>query len=483
MQAYYPYFVYVLTAAIQLDMGCAAIAQRVQFPTPAQPVQFSAPYGAVSNPYAAPAASPTYVSPVPAPNYAAPASVPPTLGSPAPITSYPSYPTSPVESPTSPPGTYASPGTIGTPTVLPPPTFDPYSAGGAATTMAAPTSPYPYTTPAPAPYLSPAPQPAAGVPPGAPVVPQPYQQPGLPPATYGPQPAPFQYQPAPYDITTSGEGYWAKTQRFLQELSMEYTYLYGDHSDDEDFGLNRVELSTTFAFPMFYNLETPLLVTPGFAFNWLNGPQSDPPLPGPPPVAGGPDLPAQLYDAYLDLAWYPRFNEWLGAELGFRTGVYSDFDHVDSDSLRFMGRGAGSIAIAPDMDIIVGAVYLDRVDVKILPVAGLYYRPTPDWDLYLVFPNPKARTFLATVGNTKWWGYAAGEYGGGSWSVDRQTTTDRIDYNDIRVIGGLEWETQTQIRGHLEIGYVFDREIVFVSGDPPNFTPDDTIMLRAGIDF
>ena len=146
------------------------------------------------------------------------------------------------------------------------------------------------------------------------------------------------YQPAPYHTIASNEGYWQKTQRFLQELSFEYTFLYGKQSDPSDFGWNRVELSSTFAFPMFYNIETPLLVTPGFAFNFLEGPVSGPPIVGPPPMAGGPDLPPRVYDAYLDFAWYPRCYEWLGGELGFRTGVWTDFDNVDSDSLRFLGR-------------------------------------------------------------------------------------------------------------------------------------------------
>jgi hypothetical protein len=340
--------------------------------------------------------------------------------------------------------------------VGPPPAFDPYAVGGS---VASPPPAVPYYPPPPPP---PAPS---------------FAQPG---PAIAPSPSPFQYQPAPYDINPTGESYWAKTQRFLQELSFEYTYLYGRHSNPNEFGYSRAEISSTFAFPMFGNIDTPLLVTPGFAASWLQGPLSGPPMGM---LAGGPDLPPQLYDAYLDFAWYPRCYEWLGGELGFRTGVYSDFDFVDSDSLRLMGRAAASVAIAPNTDVIFGAVYLDRVDIKILPVIGVYYRPTPDWDLYLVFPNPKARKFLAAVGTTKWYGYAAGEYGGGSWTVARQTTDDRIDYNDIRVIGGLEWETQTMIRGHIELGYVFDREIVFVSGDPPNFKPNDTIMLRAGVDF
>jgi hypothetical protein len=61
--------------------------------------------------------------------------------------------------------------------------------------------------------------------------------------------------------------------------------------------------------------------------------------------------------------------------------------------------------------------------------------------------------------------------------------SDRIDYNDIRVSGGLEFETQSFIRGHIEVGYVFDREVIFVSRDPPTFKPDDTFMIRGGIDF
>jgi hypothetical protein len=361
---------------------------------------------------------------------------------PAPVDAYPTTPfapPAPMAGGAFPPATY-SPAAVG-----PPPPFDPYAGGSVAPPP--PAVPYTYTPP---------PQPAAIA-----------DQPALVPNS-----APW--QPAPYDLTISEEGYWAKTQRFLQELSVEYTYLYGQHSDPFDFEINRFEVSSTFAVPIFYNTATPLLVTPGFAFNFLEGPVSG---------ATGPDLPAQLYDAYLDLAWYPRWYDWLGAELGLRPGIWSDFDNVNSDSFRLLGRALASVSVAPNLDVLFGAVYLDRVDVKLLPAGGVYYRPTPEWDLYLVFPNPKVRRFVTAIGNSKLYAYAAGEYGGGSWTVERKARDDRIDYNDIRLIGGIEWETQTFIRGHLEIGYVWDREILFVSGVPPNFRPDDTIMIRAGVDF
>lgn len=112
------------------------------------------------------------------------------------------------------------------------------------------------------------------------------------------------------------------------------------------------------------------------------------------------------------------------------------------------------------------------------------WRPTPQWDLYLVFPNPKIRRTMTSFGSADWWWYVAGEYGGGSWTVERAGTGDRIDYNDMRLAFGLEWQAPNQARGHLEIGYVFDREILFGdTQDPARFKPDDAVMFRAGIGF
>jgi hypothetical protein len=367
--------------------------------------------------------------------------------SPPPAISSP-YPTTPFSA--SPPPALATPAPTYSPSAVgPPPVFDPYASGN---TVAPPPPAIPYT------YTPPPPPP-----------------PALTPQSNMVLPGNAPWQPEP--VITSSEGYWAKTQRFLQELSFEYTYLYGKSGDPSDLQWNRVELSSTFAFPMFYNIATPLLVTPGFAFNWLDGPVGAPQNPS------NPDLPPRVYDAYLDFAWYPKWYEWLGAELGFRTGVWSDFDHVTSDSIRLLGRGLASVSTTPNLDILFGVVYLDRVDVKLLPAGGVYWRPTPEWDAYLVFPNPKVRKFFTSIGNSKWYWYVAGEYGGDSWTVTRSIGGDRVDINDIRVSGGLEWETQTFIRGHIEAGYVFDREVVFDSGLPPNFKPDDTFMIRAGVDF
>lgn len=303
-----------------------------------------------------------------------------------------------------------------------------------------------------------------------------------PPVEYSAQPQasgtlfgnnpPVAWQSGTYDYQNS-DGSVSRLQRFLQQISFEHTWLAGEHVDEE-LEINRTELAATFGIPIFYNPDTPLLVTPGFAFNWLEG-----------PVDAVADLPPRIYDAYLDTAWHPRFTDWLSADLGFRTGVWTDFDEVNSDSIRYLGRGLGVLSFSPNLDLLAGVWYLDRNDIKLLPAGGIHWRPNSEWDAYLVFPNPKVRKRFVNIGSSHWWYYFAGEYGGGRWTVQRASgMADDIDINDIRVIFGFEWETQTQARGHVEVGYVFEREILYARTNmPPRYELDDTVMVRAGFDF
>ena len=288
---------------------------------------------------------------------------------------------------------------------------------------------------------------------------------------------PFQWESGAYQYQNS-DGSFARLQRFLQQISFEHTWIYGESSLDE-LSINRSELSATFGIPVFYNPNTPLLITPGFAFNWLDG-----------PVSGTADLPPRVYDAYLDGAWHPQLTDWLRADLGLRTGVWTDFEEVNSDSIRILGRGLGALAFSPQLDLLVGVWYLDRNRVKLLPAGGIHWRPSTEWDAYLVFPNPKIRKRSINVGSSQWWVYVAGEYGGGRWTIQRDPAGaaagagDDIDYNDIRVYFGFEWETQTQARGHVEVGYVFDRELLYDKTMlPAKLSLDDSLMIRAGVSF
>lgn len=343
---------------------------------------------------------------------------------------------------------------IGPPIEVPPPSFNPYSTSPVGPPPAA--VPYNYAPPPVAPsYAYDAPPPSAGLYPEGSGL-------GWQSGTYG-----FQ----------QNDGAVTRFRQFVARLRFEHTLLLGDNTSDA-LTINRSEIASTFALPVGGQIENPLLITPGFAFNWFDGPESDPAA-----VPRGPDFPPRVYDAYLDAAYNPRWTPELGAELGLRVGVYSDFEEVNDDSIRVLGRGLGVVSLTPQFEFLLGAVYLDRLRVKLLPAGGVRWRPAPAWDLYLVFPNPKIRRTFFSTGSADWWWYVTGEYGGGSYTVEREGFGDRVDYNDVRVAFGLEWQTPRQATGHLEIGYAFDRELYFESGAPLQASLDDAVMFRAGIGY
>ena len=367
---------------------------------------------------------------------------------------------------------------------VPSPDFNPYTGGQAVPVYGAPA----YGAPAYGGTVGPPPAsslPYTYVPPTQPAAPMWGDQPLAPaydPAAPPPSPGLYGegstlgWQPGTYGFQQN-DGSTTKFRQFFARLRAEHTYLLGDNSGDA-MSLNKTEVATTVAFPFFGDIDNPLLLSPGFAFNWFDGPVADPTA-----MPRGPDLPPRVYDAYLDVAWLPRWTPEFGAELGARVGVYSDFREVNEDSLRVLGRGLGVISVTPQFELLGGAVYLDRLRVKVLPAGGVRWRPSPEWDLYLVFPNPKVRRTWFSTGSADFWWYVAGEYGGGSWTAERAGFGDRFDYNDMRVVTGLEWQTPTQATGHLEIGYAFDREVRFESGAPGRAKLDDAVMFRAGVGF
>ena len=269
----------------------------------------------------------------------------------------------------------------------------------------------------------------------------------------------------------------ATMQRFLDELRLDFVYIAPMGQDK--FGTDDLELSSTFAFPFFNNPAMPVLVTPGFAFHWWDGPTSH----GTPPSGILGALPPVVYDAYLDTAWNPQLSPQIGGELSFRIGIYSDFSKVTMESLRYTGQGLFVLTISPNTKVKAGIVYLDRVRIKMLPAGGVFWTPNPDVKFDIYFPEPKAARRLTTIGNTEWWGYVRGEYGGGSWTITPHKAPgpmDEIDYNDIRLALGLEFNRNAGLGGLVEVGTAFNREL-YVRGTHEKFTPSTTIFLRAGL--
>ena len=271
----------------------------------------------------------------------------------------------------------------------------------------------------------------------------------------------------------------AQMQRFLQEVRVDYHYFAAMGS--QPLGINDLELSSTFALPFLYNRQTPLLITPGFAAHFWQGPESQPPTPA--------DMPPETFDAYLDAAWNPQVNQWFGGELDARVGVYSDFRGFDVQTVRLTGSGLAVVTFNEAFKTKFGIWYLDRVAYKLLPVGGVVWSPNPDVRFDILFPNPKFSQRLTTMGDTDWWWYVSGFYGGGAWTIKRgpdsplSGSLDLVNYNDIRIAVGLEFKRPRGLTGLFEIGGAFDRQLDYTSLSPATYRPSNTMFLRGSLAY
>tara|TARA_Y100001933_G_scaffold165417_1_gene163710 strand:- start:4405 stop:5610 length:1206 start_codon:yes stop_codon:yes gene_type:complete len=356
--------------------------------------------------------------------------------------------------------------------------------------------PVPSATPAPppvgAPKLPAAPAvtapPKLQAPPTSPNF-DPYADPTLPSQPFNPSAPPLGTSPpGTAQQPLFNEATFGQWPRFLQQLR--FRQMYMNRGGQGGLGWTETAMSGTFLMPLSFMPENaPLLVTPGFNFNWLNGPNSQ--------VAGpGAQAPPRLYAGYLDLGWSPQLTHGLSADVGFRAGIYSDFKSITWQSWRWQGRGFGVWQTNDKFQWRAGLIYLDRLTIKLLPAGGLVYTPGgPDGKMKfdILFPNPKFSYRLDSFRNADLRWYLAGEYGGGTWSqkfpnlgtIQPQppaNTTGRIEYNDIRLISGIEWAGYYGLKGFAESAYVFNRQLRY----DPNYVlydPSSTWMIRGGLTY
>lgn len=265
--------------------------------------------------------------------------------------------------------------------------------------------------------------------------------------------------------------------RLLERPRIRHTFLAG--SNGNELQINDTEFATTLTIPRFLFSQQPVRITPGFISHFWDGPETFGPF------GTGFDLPETAFSAFLTLEHNSDLRRRAGVESNLTVGIYSDYEHLDSDSLRLTGVGLGWLRLNETNVLKFGAEYFDRVDLKLLPAFGLFIRPTPDLQVDIYFPRPRVAQRIPNFRSLETWLYVAGEYGGGSWTVERiGGLDDRIDINDYRAIIGIEWFGPRGVTGFLETGYVFDRELVSFAASPTRrLELEDTVMVRLGLEF
>lgn len=266
--------------------------------------------------------------------------------------------------------------------------------------------------------------------------------------------------------------------RLIQRGRFRHTYIY-DGDGNNDLSINDTDVALAFAIPSFLFSTQPLYIAPSFSLHLWDGPKS----------ITGADMPRSAYSGFLDFAWMSDPNRMAGAELGVSLGVFSEFGVYTGDSFRVRGKGLGTFRLTPATTFKLGVYYYDRVDIKILPAFGWFCRPNPYTRVDLFFPQPKYARYISTVGTQDVWWYVAGEYGGGSWTIERDGGgEDQVDINDFRLLLGFEWGESERMRAGLrtwsfEFGYIGGRELVYRHNPADSIELGDTWMVRLGIGY
>jgi hypothetical protein len=241
---------------------------------------------------------------------------------------------------------------------------------------------------------------------------------------------------------------------------------WGGH---DGYGIAQMGANLVFGFP-FPERESPLLITPDYTLNFLDGPSYLP-------------VPSRLHEASVDFNHFRAINDQWTFNAAITIGSYADDDRfADSDSFQASGRALGIYQADPLTKWIFGVVYVNRANASVLPAIG-YIHATEDVSIELVFPRPRyawRTSYNGPPGHDERWCFVQGEFGGGIWAIERPNgVDDKLSYSDLRLLIGTERKVIGGVSHRWEVGYVFNRELEFDRGGG-TFDVDPAMFVRTG---
>jgi hypothetical protein len=211
------------------------------------------------------------------------------------------------------------------------------------------------------------------------------------------------------------------------------------------FGITSLDLRHTCL--LGYDQYSPLNITPGMGVHFWSGPQTL-------------DLPPQVYDVYMDLQWQPWKSEKSALLIGAMPGLFGDFERIDDRTLQLSGWFMGSRQLGHHWTILGGVAYLRQSQSNWLPMGGVIWAPSDSTRAEFFFPRPRLARRIHSTDHWTIWCYAAGQFGGGAWSVlDSPSQNVLVGYSDLRLVSGVEAFSGNGYEWRTEFGYVFAREL------------------------
>lgn len=234
-----------------------------------------------------------------------------------------------------------------------------------------------------------------------------------------------------------------------------------------DFGV--FEVNTEFRYTAPLPTQWIMSVAPQFNLRNWDGPAA-------------PDLPGDVYRFGLDLRLTTPTLGPFTTELSFNPSLNTDFDmSPGSDAYNWDGHGAVFVRASPHTLVVLGALFWDRVDDRVLPYAGLVFTPNDYIEIRALFPQSEVSLFLGTPWGIPQWLYVNGEYHVEAYEIGGVPGGRQIQLEDWRVMLGVRSDSGG-VQSFLEGGWVFDREVEFSTGGG-NFEVSSGFIARFGLKF
>lgn len=188
-----------------------------------------------------------------------------------------------------------------------------------------------------------------------------------------------------------------------------------------------------------------------------------------------------------DLEWAtPVNNGGWNVQLGFNPSINTDFErHLNRDAYNWDARGIAFYRHSPSFLLALGAGYLDRVNDRVIPYAGVVLTPNDRWEWRLMFPESRVSYFLGNFGGVAQWMYLRGEYHIEAYQVELGPSAaryrDKIELEDWRLLLGVR-SAGGPVTGFVEAGIVMGRKVKF-GGPTGNFGISTGFIGRAGMRF
>lgn len=195
-------------------------------------------------------------------------------------------------------------------------------------------------------------------------------------------------------------------------------------------------------------------------------------------------LPSTVYRMGANFELATPANSPVSFLFGFNPSVNTDFeDSPSSDAFNFDSKAAIFYRHSEQVMYVIGAMYLDRVNDRVLPYAGVVLTPDDRTELRLMFPETRISRYVGNLMGDDKWIYASIGFHTEAYEIELERTGfgEKIEISDWRAVVGLRSDNNL-FTSFIEAGIVFDRNGDFLN-ETPGFDISDGFILRGGLRF